>query len=70
MVSKRRKFRLGKKYKLLDITLSKLRTYGNNKVHSYWTHDGSIIVKKSEHSGTKVVRNLEDVDSLALGSLN
>ena len=42
----------------------------NNKVHSYWTHDGSIIVKKSEHSGTKVVRNLEDVDRLALGSLN
>ena len=29
-----------------------------------------IIVKKSEHSGTKVVRNLEDVESLALGSLN
>jgi hypothetical protein len=42
----------------------------NSKVHSYWTHDGSIIVKKSEHSGTKVVRNLEDVDRLALGSLN
>jgi hypothetical protein len=42
----------------------------NNKVHSYWTHDGSIIVKKSEHSGTKVVRNLKDVDRLALGSLN
>lgn len=51
--------------------LKRLNTHRiNNKVHSYWTHDGSIIVKKSEHSGTKVVRNLEDVESLALGSLN
>jgi hypothetical protein len=51
--------------------LKRLNTHRiNNKVHSYWTHDGSIIVKKSEHSGTKVVRNLEDVDRLALGSLN
>jgi hypothetical protein len=33
-------------------------------------HDGSISVEKSEHSGTKVVRNLEGVDRLALGSLN
>jgi hypothetical protein len=50
--------------------LKRLNTHRiNNKVHSYWTHDGSIIVKKSEHSGTKVVGNL-DVDRLALGSLN
>jgi hypothetical protein len=46
------------------------KQFGTKKVHSYWTHDGSIIVKKSEHSGTKVVRNLEDVDRFALGSLN
>jgi hypothetical protein len=51
--------------------LKRLNTHRiNNKVHSYWTHDGSIIVKKSEHSGTKVLRNLEDVDRFALGSLN
>jgi hypothetical protein len=51
--------------------LKRLNTHRiNNKVHSYWTHDGSIIVKKSEHSGTKIVRNLEDVDRLALDSLN
>ena len=50
--------------------LKRLNTHRiNNKIHSYWTRDGSIIVKKREHSGTKVVRNL-DVDRLALGSLN
>jgi hypothetical protein len=34
--------------------LKRLNTHRiNNKVHSYWTHDGSIIVKKSEHSGMR-----------------
>ena len=35
VVSKRRKFRLGKMYKILGITQSKLRTYGNGNHFNY-----------------------------------
>jgi hypothetical protein len=28
-----------------------------NKVHSVWTHDGSILVKERENSKVKVIKN-------------
>ena len=43
MVSKRRKFRFGKMYKLLGITQSKLRTYGNGNHFNYLGDDHLIL---------------------------
>ena len=43
VVSKRRKFRLGKMYKLLGITQSKLRTYGNGNHFNYLGNDHLIL---------------------------
>ena len=43
VVSKRRKFRLGKMYKLLGITQSKLRTYGNGNHFNYLGDDHLIL---------------------------
>lgn len=35
-----------------------------NKVHSFWTHDGSILVKERENSKVKVIKNQSDVDKM------
>ena len=43
VVSKRRKFRLGKMYNLLGITQSKLRTYGNGNPFNYLGDDHLIL---------------------------
>ena len=43
VVSKRRKFKLGKMYKLLGITRSKLRTYGNGNHFNYLGNDHLIL---------------------------
>ena len=43
VVSKRRKFRFGKMYKLLGITQNKLRTYGNGNHFNYLEDDHLIL---------------------------
>ena len=43
VVSKRRKFRLGKMYQLLGIIQSKLRTYGNGNHFNYLGDDHLIL---------------------------
>ena len=35
-----------------------------NKVHSFWTHDGCILVKERENSKVKVIKNQADVDKM------
>jgi hypothetical protein len=35
-----------------------------NKVHSFWTHDGSILVKEKENSKVKVIKNQSDADKM------
>ena len=35
-----------------------------NKVYSFWTHDGSILVKERENSKVKVIKNQSDVDKM------
>jgi hypothetical protein len=35
-----------------------------NKVHSFWTHDGSILVKERENSKVKVIKNQSDADKM------
>ena len=34
------------------------------KVHSFWTHDGSILVKEKENSKIKVIKNKSDIDKM------
>jgi hypothetical protein len=34
------------------------------KIHSYWTHDGSVLVKKKEQSRTINIKNRKDVHRL------
>jgi len=36
----------------------------NGKIHSYWTHDGSVLVKKTEQSRTINIKNRKDVYEL------
>jgi uncharacterized protein YegL len=38
--------------------LNSLRADG--KLHSFWTHDGSIIVKRSENSGFMTVKKFSE----------
>jgi hypothetical protein len=35
-----------------------------NRVHSLWTHDGSILVKERENSKVKVIKNQSDADKM------
>ena len=35
-----------------------------NKVHSFWTHDGSILVKEKENSKIKVIKNKSDIEKM------
>jgi hypothetical protein len=42
--------------------LNSLRADG--KLHSFWTHDGSIIVKRSENSGFMTVKTKADIQKL------
>ena len=49
------------RYELLQ-KLNSLRAYG--KLHSFWTHDGSIIVKRSENSGFMTVKIKADMQNL------
>lgn len=49
------------RYDLLN-RLNTLRI--SKKVHSFWTHDGSVIVKENESSRPKVVRSRYDIYSL------
>ena len=42
--------------------LNTLRKTG--KIHSYWTHDGSVLVKKTEQSRTINIKNRKDVYKL------
>jgi hypothetical protein len=35
-----------------------------SKVHSFWTHDGSILVKEKENSKFKVIKNKSDIDKM------
>ena len=35
-----------------------------NRVHSFWTHDGSILVKERENSKVKVIKNQSDADKM------
>ena len=37
----------------------------NGTIFSFWTHDGSVLVKKTEQSRTVTVKNKEDVHKLA-----
>jgi predicted peroxiredoxin len=41
-----------------------------NKVHSFWTHDGSILVKERENSKVKVIKNQSHVDKMELTTYN
>ncbi|KAK6190486.1 hypothetical protein SNE40_002348 [Patella caerulea] len=36
----------------------------NNTIHSFWTYDGSIVVKRSESSKSETVRKLQDIYDL------
>jgi hypothetical protein len=36
----------------------------NGKIHSYWTHDGSVLVTKTEQSRTLNIKNSKDVCEL------
>lgn len=38
-----------------------------NRIHSYWTHDGSIIVKATSQSPTVVIKNVYDINTLING---
>jgi hypothetical protein len=42
--------------------LNSLRADG--KLHSFWTHGGSIIVKRSENSGFMAVKTKADIQKL------
>jgi hypothetical protein len=44
-----------------DFTIS---NFANGKLHSFWTHDGSIIVKHSENSGFMTVKIKADIQKL------
>jgi hypothetical protein len=35
-----------------------------NKVHSFWTHDGSILVKERENSKVKMIKNQSNADKM------
>jgi hypothetical protein len=35
-----------------------------NRVHSFWTHDGSMLVKERENSKVKVNKNQSDADKM------
>jgi hypothetical protein len=35
-----------------------------NKVHSLWTHDGSILVKERENSKVKMIKNQSNADKM------
>jgi hypothetical protein len=35
-----------------------------NKVHSFWTHDGSILVKERENSKVKMIKNQLNADKM------
>jgi hypothetical protein len=35
-----------------------------NRVHSFWTRDGSILEKEREKSKVKVIKNQSDVDKM------
>ena len=35
-----------------------------NRVHSFWTHDGSILVNERENSKVKVIKNQSDADKM------
>lgn len=50
--------------------LQRLNTYRkNNRIHSFWTYDGSIIGKKFEDGPTKVVTTKDEVEDLAFNTL-
>ena len=54
------------RYRLLK-KLNSLRADG--KLHSFWTHDGSIIVKRSENSGFMTVKTKPTADIQKLGGV-
>jgi hypothetical protein len=35
-----------------------------NKVHSFWTHDGSILVKERENSKVKMIKHQSNADKM------
>jgi hypothetical protein len=35
-----------------------------NKVHSFWTNDGSILVKERENSKVKMIKNQSNADKM------
>ena len=35
-----------------------------NKVHSFWTHDGSILVTERENSKVKMIKNQSNADKM------
>ena len=35
-----------------------------NKVHSFWTHDGSILVKEMENSKDKMIKHQSNADKM------
>lgn len=42
--------------------LSRLNTLRvNKKINSFWTHDGSLIVKETELSRPRVIRSRQDI---------
>ncbi|KAK6171695.1 hypothetical protein SNE40_018135 [Patella caerulea] len=49
------------RYDLLK-RLNTLRT--NKKIDSFWTHDGTVLVKETEHSRPAVVKNRQDIYKL------
>jgi hypothetical protein len=54
------------------ITITKARGHGNvdRKIHSFWTHDGSVLVKETERSRPLVVKSRQDIYRLGGEILN
>jgi hypothetical protein len=46
-----------------NIKIFEVRGHGGDS-HSFWTHDGSILVKERENSKVKVIKNQSDVDKM------
>ena len=42
----------------------------DRKIHSFWTHDGSVLVKETERSRPLVVKSRQDIYRLGGENLN
>jgi hypothetical protein len=71
--SNKKKLKGNKDKMFIDENLTKYRydllrqlngTKKINKVHSIWTHDGSILVKERENSKVKMIKNQSNADKM------